>query len=112
MLKYEGNWRNPTFLVALYILIDTVNKGGFLVTAKGIIRNLDQLGRIVIPIETRRALGIEPGTPVEIRQEGDKIILIRSGERCAICGSEKALRDFKGKKLCGHCLKELKEELF
>ena len=80
-------------------------------STKGIIRNLDQLGRIVIPIETRRVLGIEPGTPVEIRQEGEKIILTRSGDRCAICGSEKGLKDFREKKLCSRCLREIKEEL-
>lgn len=78
--------------------------------ARGIIRNLDQLGRIVIPIETRRVLGIEPGSPVEIRQEGDKIIVSRSCEQCVLCGSEKALRDYRDKKICARCLKELREK--
>ena len=80
--------------------------------ARGITRNLDQLGRIVIPIETRRALGIEPGIPVEIRQENDKIILSVAGEQCVVCGGDKALKEFKDRKICNRCLKELQKTFF
>lgn len=48
-------------------------------------RKLDQLGRVVLPLELRRQLGIEPGTEVEILAEGGDIVVRRWVPRCVIC---------------------------
>ncbi len=74
----------------------------------GIIRNIDELGRIVVPKEIRKKLGIEKNDPVEIYVEGDKIILMKYSPVCHFCGSAEDVQDFKGKKICSHCIDEIK----
>ena len=54
----------------------------------GIVRRVDELGRIVIPMELRRTLGINVKDPIAIYTEGDRIILEKSTDSCALCGSE------------------------
>lgn len=75
----------------------------------GIIRNVDELGRIVVPKEIRKKLGIENTDPVEIYVEGDRIILTKYNSTCHFCGSSEAVSDFKAKKICAACIKSLKE---
>lgn len=74
----------------------------------GIIRHIDELGRIVIPKEMRRTLEIAAEDPVEIVMEGDSIRLKKYQTSCVFCGSSEDLSDFKGKTLCRTCLEELK----
>lgn len=76
--------------------------------ATGITRKIDELGRIVLPKELRKTLGIEPGTPIEIYTEDDMIILKKFENRCVLCGSTADVEDVKGKKVCSKCIKELK----
>lgn len=73
----------------------------------GIVRKLDDLGRIVIPMELRRVFGITPDDDVEIFVEDDNIILHKVEPRCVFCGSEDDLAEFKGKQICGPCHQEL-----
>ncbi len=73
----------------------------------GIIRHIDELGRIVIPKEMRRALEIAAEDPVEILMEGDSIRLKKHQTSCVFCGSTEELSEFKGKTLCRACLDEL-----
>lgn len=75
--------------------------------ASGIIRHIDELGRIVVPKEMRRALDISADDPVEIRQEGDRVILSKYQKSCIFCGSESNIAAFKGKVVCRSCLAEL-----
>lgn len=75
-----------------------------------ITRKVDELGRIVVPMEVRRELGIELKTPIEISVEGSNIILRKNEGKCIICGSDKKLTDFKDKKVCKKCLEEIKNE--
>ena len=77
--------------------------------ATGIIRKIDDLGRIVLPKELRKTLGIEPGTPIEIYTEEDTIILKKFESRCVLCGSTTDVADVKGKKVCKKCIDELKQ---
>ena len=74
----------------------------------GIIRNVDELGRIVIPKEMRKKMDIASSDPVEIYVEGDKIILTKYNASCCFCSGESGVVDFKGKKICESCLEELK----
>ena len=74
----------------------------------GIIRSVDELGRIVVPKEMRRKMGIENGDPVEIYVDGDKIILTKYEPCCIFCGSEEDVVEFKGKKMCAACLDAIK----
>ncbi len=73
----------------------------------GIIRNIDKLGRLVVPKEMRDFLGIEKYDPVEIFLEGDKIILKRFDATCIFCSSSEKLFEFEGKMICPACLKKL-----
>ena len=76
--------------------------------ATGIIRNVDDLGRIVIPMELRKALDINVKSDLwAISLEGDRIILEKVGDRCAFCGSREELVPFKGKCICARCKGEL-----
>ncbi len=73
----------------------------------GIIRRLDELGRIVIPKEMRDKLDITVGTPLEIHIEGDAIVIRRDVETCVFCGGFDNITEFKGKKVCAACRGEL-----
>lgn len=74
----------------------------------GIVRNVDELGRIVIPKEMRKKMDIANSDPVEIYVENDKIILTKYNPNCSFCASEADVIEFKGKKICKACLDELR----
>ncbi len=74
----------------------------------GIVRKVDELGRIVLPIELRRTLDISEKDPLEIYVEGDRIILCKDVSTCVFCGAAKHLIDFMGRRLCTDCLNKLK----
>ena len=73
----------------------------------GIVRKVDELGRIVLPIEMRRTLDISERDALEIYVEGTSIILKKHESACVFCGSAKNVSEFKGKNLCSACLAEL-----
>lgn len=75
----------------------------------GIVRNIDELGRIVVPKEIRRKLGIANTDPVEIYVEGDKIILTKYLPVCHFCASQEDIIEYKGKQICKSCISELSE---
>lgn len=74
----------------------------------GMVRKVDELGRIVIPIEMRRTLDIEEKDVLEIYVEGDKIILSKHETACVFCGSTKDVANYKSKNVCLDCVRELK----
>lgn len=73
----------------------------------GIVRKVDELGRIVLPIELRRTLDIEVKDALEIYVDGSQIILKKYEPACIFCGNAKNVIHFKGRNLCEDCLKEL-----
>ena len=77
--------------------------------ATGIVRNVDSLGRVVIPIELRRKLGIEVQDSMEIFMDGDLIILKNYQPLCIFCGKDKGLKRVFGKNVCEECVEELKQ---
>jgi len=77
----------------------------------GIVRKLDELGRIVLPIEMRRTFNLAEKDAVEIYVEGDSIILKKHQPNCILCGEAKNLIDYKGKLVCKSCVKSLVEKI-
>ncbi len=75
----------------------------------GIVRKIDELGRIVLPIETRKRLDIGPKDPVEIFVEKDRVILKKYEPCCIFCGDADNIVNYKDKKICKKCLDELKK---
>lgn len=73
----------------------------------GVVRRIDELGRIVLPKEIRRTLGIDEKDPLEIYVEEDRIILTKYNEVCTFCGQVKDLKKYKGKNVCAKCIKSL-----
>ena len=74
----------------------------------GIVRNVDELGRIVIPKEMRRTMNIKNSDPIEIFVEEDKIILKKYEKCCCLCAGSENLVEFKNKLVCKNCIDELK----
>ncbi len=74
----------------------------------GTVRKVDELGRIVLPIETRKRLGLEAKDPVEIFVEKDRIILKKYEPACIFCGDSNNIVLYKEKRICKNCLEELK----
>ena len=77
--------------------------------ATGIVRKVDELGRIVIPIELRNKLDIAIKDPIEIFVEGSSIILKKYEPNCIFCGNSKELSSYKDKLVCSKCLAKLSD---
>ncbi len=69
----------------------------------GVVRKVDELGRVVIPIELRRTLGIEEKDGMEIFVDNDRIILRKYEPACVFCGGADGVANFKGKNVCQEC---------
>ena len=69
----------------------------------GIIRRVDELGRVVLPIELRNKFGITEKDPMEIYVDGNSIILKKYEPNCIFCGSSKKLVEFEDKVICQKC---------
>ena len=76
----------------------------------GIVRKVDELGRIVLPIELRRTLDIAEKDSLEIYVDEDSIVLRKYEPACIFCGNAKNIVDYKGKNICSACVKELKKK--
>jgi len=79
------------------------------VTDTGIVRRVDDLGRIVIPMELRRTLGIHVKDPVSIFVEGERIILEKHRQSCSICGNEEGVTIVKDRPICADCIAHIKQ---
>ena len=75
----------------------------------GIVRKVDELGRIVIPIELRRTLDVDIKDSLEIFTEDNMIILKKYEPACVFCGESRDVSDYKGKKICPDCMEEVKK---
>lgn len=74
----------------------------------GVVRKVDELGRIVLPAEIRQSLGIAVKDPLEFFVDGERIILKKYQPGCIFCGSMENTTLYDGKTLCAACLKKLK----
>lgn len=76
----------------------------------GIVRKVDELGRIVLPIETRRRLGLNSKDGVEIFVEKDRVVLKKYEPCCIFCGDAEDVVYYRDKRICRACLADLKNQ--
>ena len=76
----------------------------------GMARKVDDLGRIVLPVELRRLFGIRSGDELEISVDEGAILLRKIEARCALCEGADALREFRGKQVCQACADDLSRQ--
>ncbi len=79
------------------------DKGGIVMKSTGIIRKVDELGRVVIPIELRNKFGIFEKDPIEIFVDGSSIVLKKYEPNCIFCGNTKKLVSYSDKLICTKC---------
>lgn len=75
----------------------------------GIVRRIDDLGRIVVPKELRKVLKIKEGDPLEIFVDGEDVILRKHKSGCDCCGEMEGLVENVGIKLCKNCIEKFKK---
>ena len=75
--------------------------------SKGIVRRLDDLGRIVLPIEMRRTFDLGEHDRVEISAQDDTIILRKYEPNCIFCGGSRDLKEYRGKQICAKCAQSI-----
>ena len=75
----------------------------------GIVRRIDELGRIVLPIELRRTLSIGEKDSLEIYVDQDQVILKKYEPACVFCGEFKDIILYKNKHVCGKCISEMEQ---
>ena len=73
----------------------------------GIVRRVDELGRVVIPIEIRNKFGIDAALDCEIYVDGSNIVLKKYEQSCIFCGNTKNLVEHKGKLICDKCIEQI-----
>ena len=95
--------KNPVFTGAGVALITPMYEDGSI--------NFDELGRIVLPIELRRTLGIEEKDRIEIFVDGESIILRKYQPACIFCDNAKDIINYKGKNICPDCIRAMNEKL-
>jgi len=77
----------------------------------GIVRKVDELGRVVLPIELRRTLDIAEKDSLEIYVDEDMIILKKYEPACVFCASPKNVTSYKGKNVCAACIRDIKKKV-
>jgi transcriptional pleiotropic regulator of transition state genes len=87
-----------------------IDGGEISVKSTGIVRKVDELGRVVLPIELRRTLDIAEKDALEIYVDGATIILKKYEPACIFCDNAKDITVYKGKNICSECLESLKGE--
>lgn len=75
--------------------------------ATGIVRKVDELGRIVLPMELRKTFSIQERDPLEIFVKGSSIILRKYNPACIFCGRVEPVEVFRGKLVCAACIEKL-----
>jgi transcriptional pleiotropic regulator of transition state genes len=77
------------------------------VVQTGIVRHIDELGRIVIPIEIRKRFALGEKDPLEISVKGETIMLSKPVDACVFCGDGSELEEHRGRLVCRACIQEL-----
>ena len=83
--------------------------GRYRMKSTGIVRKMDTLGRVVVPIELRRTLGIDVKDAIEIFVDQDAIILKKYQPACCFCDNAADLVNYGGKNICKECLEKINQ---
>lgn len=78
-----------------------------MIKSTGMVRKVDELGRVVLPIELRNKFEIKEKDPLEIFVDGSSIILRKSAPNCIFCGTTKNLKKYADKNICVNCIKNI-----
>ena len=78
-----------------------------MIKSTGIVRRMDELGRVVIPMELRNKLKIAEKDPIEIFVDGSSVILKKYEPNCIFCGSTKNLYEYNDKLICSKCAEKI-----
>ena len=73
----------------------------------GIVRKVDELGRIVLPMEIRRIMGISERDALVISLNENEIVIRKYEPICLFCGNNRNLREFRGKTICTDCIRDM-----
>jgi AbrB family transcriptional regulator, transcriptional pleiotropic regulator of transition state genes len=73
----------------------------------GVVRRVDHLGRIVIPVEIRKRFGIHERDQLEFSVRGDTVVLSKPHDACVFCGSSEQLGEYRGRSVCAACRGDL-----
>lgn len=73
----------------------------------GVVRKIDELGRIVLPSELRKVFGIREGDELEISVDEDKVILQKRQDVCLLCSAENPKITYRDRRLCENCASDL-----
>lgn len=79
--------------------------------ATGIVRRVDELGRVVIPIELRNKFDIQVKDPIEIFVDGSSIVLKKYEPNCIFCGNCKTLLTYNDKLVCTKCAQRISKQI-
>lgn len=82
-----------------------------MLTSYGILRRVDEVGRVVIPMSLRRKMGIEAREVLEIFVTGDNLVMNKYHHVCIFCGNTEDVREYKGKNICRMCLTEISKRV-
>jgi len=96
-----------TGIIAEPLLLHIEEKEEMLLKSTGIVRKVDELGRVVIPIELRRTLGIEVKDALEIYVDSERIILKKYEPACLFCGNADDVKHFGSRIVCRECIDKL-----
>jgi len=77
----------------------------------GFVRRVDNLGRIVLPVELRKTFEIYIRDPLEIFLDGEQIILKKYEPTCIFCVQAREVKNYRGKKICNNCMEKLKSNI-
>lgn len=76
----------------------------------GVVRRIDELGRVVVPSELRRVFKLREGDELEISVDGDRIILQKRQDLCLFCSADNPEVEFKDHRICRVCASELAQQ--
>ena len=79
--------------------------------ATWIVRKVDELGRVVIPIELRNKFDIKVKDPIEIFVDSNAIVLKKYEPNCIFCGNSKDLIEYNNKLVCKKCVEKLEKKI-
>lgn len=76
----------------------------------GVVRKIDELGRIVLPSELRKVFGIREGDELDISVDGERVILQKRQDLCLFCGASEPAVEHKGRRVCDGCAGDIAQQ--